>query len=248
MHLEGVEVFSQQRHFFSTGYAVVAVAQSPVESTACRVVLDDVGELVLADRVRACAHVDVSRSGTPEALTRNGIPFQPSNTGLFIFVDLSQWVDSFSGDEGEGSELNLCQYLIEHGVCLNPREVSKTRLWDVLIAPRQLETDFPRQYAGSHRPGWFRFVFTEMPEANILAVERIRKAVDLLPKICSDEPVDGRCSIDTTTTSRGELGGIDDTKMGVNPDSAGHLIDKDDPEASLHIMKQWIRGEVPVQA
>ncbi|KAF7539555.1 hypothetical protein G7054_g2091 [Neopestalotiopsis clavispora] len=31
-------------------------------------------------------------------------------------------------------------------------------------------------------------------------------------------------------------------------DRAGHLIDRDEPEASLHIVKQWIKGGLPIQA
>ncbi|ETS76435.1 hypothetical protein PFICI_11822 [Pestalotiopsis fici W106-1] len=34
----------------------------------------------------------------------------------------------------------------------------------------------------------------------------------------------------------------------VSFDQTGHLIDRDEPESSLHIMKQWIQGGVPVQA
>ncbi|ETS76438.1 hypothetical protein PFICI_11825 [Pestalotiopsis fici W106-1] len=132
---------------------------------------------------------------TSEALTRCGIPYQASNSGLFIFIDLSQWVGYFSKDKNGSRELNLCYYLIEHGVCLNPGE-----------------------YAGSDRPGWFRFVFTEMPEANVLAIERIRKAIDLLPKMSSQRLENGRTSIDTATTLQGESAQLETAKMeGVAP-------------------------------
>ncbi|KAF3015014.1 hypothetical protein E8E14_008708 [Neopestalotiopsis sp. 37M] len=151
---------------------------------------------------------------TSQALTRYRIPYQPSNTGLFIFVDLSQWVDLLSGDKKESRELKLCQYLIDHGVCLNPGE-----------------------YAGSDRPGWFRFVFTEMPEANVLAIKRIRKAIDLLSKASSKKSADGRSSMDTCATLQGELIEIDTTKFGGEPPNSRSRIRK------LFPLPSCFRGE-----
>lgn len=83
--------------------------------------LDLIGEYLSVYRKR----LGLAYSRTSETLTRCGIPYQSSNAGLFIYVNLSQWVNCFSRDQGGSSELNLCQYLIEHGVCLNPGEVSE---------------------------------------------------------------------------------------------------------------------------
>ncbi|KAF4972845.1 hypothetical protein FSARC_671 [Fusarium sarcochroum] len=102
---------------------------------------------------------------TTAALNRHGIPYQPANAGLFIFIDLGQWVRHFDGlgstcqdMENVGSpELQLCRWLIGHGVFLNAGE-----------------------FAGCDRAGYFRLVFTEYPEYTETAVNRIREALDKL--------------------------------------------------------------------
>ncbi|KAH7375460.1 pyridoxal phosphate-dependent transferase [Plectosphaerella cucumerina] len=99
---------------------------------------------------------------TVSALTRSGIPFTPAEAGLFVYIDLGRWIRHFQGnkrrsDDKLSPELRLCEWLIMNGVFLNAGE-----------------------FGGSDRPGCFRLVFTEEPDATVLAVERIRRALDRL--------------------------------------------------------------------
>ncbi|RTE75249.1 hypothetical protein BHE90_010273 [Fusarium euwallaceae] len=102
---------------------------------------------------------------TVDALERNGIPYNRANAGLFIFIDLANWLEYFKSPDAASRprdlslELKLCDWLIEHGVFLNAGE-----------------------FAGSDRPGHFRLVFTEVPDATVLAIERIREALQLLSR------------------------------------------------------------------
>ncbi|KAH8665547.1 pyridoxal phosphate-dependent transferase [Ilyonectria robusta] len=102
-------------------------------------------------------------SRTHEALVKNDIPFQPATSGLFVVVDLSPWMRYFDGPDkadnpAETREVQLCNWLLEGGVFLNPG-----------------------QFAFSDKPGQFRLVFTEVPiETVVLAVERIRLSLDKL--------------------------------------------------------------------
>ncbi|CAG9990020.1 unnamed protein product [Clonostachys byssicola] len=101
-----------------------------------------------------------SRAAT--ALQKQRIPYEPANAGLFIFIDLSAWLQYFVGStQGTGtmssSELRLCEYLIDHGIFLNAGE-----------------------FAGCERPGHFRLVFTQDPKATELGIWRIRAALDQL--------------------------------------------------------------------
>ncbi|KAH7012989.1 pyridoxal phosphate-dependent transferase [Ilyonectria destructans] len=100
---------------------------------------------------------------THEALVENDIPFQPATSGLFVVIDLSPWIGYFDGSDKvdnpvESREVQLCNWLLEGGVFLNPG-----------------------QFAFSDKPGQFRLVFTEVPiETVVLAVERIRLSLDKL--------------------------------------------------------------------
>lgn len=57
------------------------------------------------------------------------IPFQPANAGLFIFIDLGEWISHFErrGDDptAPSPELRLCDYLVSQGVFLNPGQVGR---------------------------------------------------------------------------------------------------------------------------
>ncbi|KAM0550276.1 hypothetical protein ACHAPJ_008946 [Fusarium lateritium] len=118
---------------------------------------------IYQERLR-CAY-----SETVHALDMYQIPYAPSNAGLFLFIDLSRWIRYFSQNSGTledteqvvtnslTPELQLCHWLIRHGVFLNPG-----------------------QFAESARPGYFRLVFTEYPHANALAIKRISNALSLL--------------------------------------------------------------------
>ncbi|KAJ3523855.1 hypothetical protein NM208_g12294 [Fusarium decemcellulare] len=96
-----------------------------------------------------------------KALTDNKIPFKPSNAGLFIFIDLSQWLVTFDGSTTDShkpsAELQLCVWLLDRGIFLNAGE-----------------------FAGSDEPGHFRLVFTSDPDATVIGITRIRAALDAL--------------------------------------------------------------------
>ncbi|KAK6063774.1 ACC synthase [Seiridium cupressi] len=78
---------------------------------------------------------------TQSALVGYGIPFMKANAGLFIFIDLSRWIGCFGGEDSNSSlttgsssgnspshEMQLCEWLIDHGVFINAGEVSFTGL------------------------------------------------------------------------------------------------------------------------
>lgn len=116
------------------------------------------------------------------ALRDLDIPFQPANAGLFIFIDLSQWVSYFSGDQynprGPTPELQLCDYLVSQGIFLNPGQVghSPEIQHDWQLADHTSDV----QYAGHDQPGFFRLVFTGDAEVTILGIQRLRAALDNL--------------------------------------------------------------------
>ncbi|KAH6664795.1 pyridoxal phosphate-dependent transferase [Plectosphaerella plurivora] len=120
--------------------------------------LDNVQDFLRTYRQRLAAQYHK----TTVALRRCGIPFQPAEAGLFVYIDLGRWIHHFQGTARQSSprlspELLLCEWLIMKGVFLNAGE-----------------------FGGSDRPGCFRLVFTEEPDATVLAVERIRRALDRL--------------------------------------------------------------------
>ncbi|CAH0018742.1 unnamed protein product [Clonostachys rhizophaga] len=92
------------------------------------------------------------------ALEQCQIPFTRANAGLFVFIDLSQWIVYFDGsDQATTAEQQLSNWLIEHGVFLNAGE-----------------------FAGSEKPGQFRLVFTRDRSVVEIAIRRIRSAIDKL--------------------------------------------------------------------
>ncbi|KAF5712490.1 1-aminocyclopropane-1-carboxylate synthase [Fusarium mundagurra] len=119
-------------------------------------------ELVESYRVLYQRRLAEQYATTVTALKSNGIPYQRARAGLFVFIDLSKWLVHFDTDGSPESghdtpELRLCSWLIDHGVFLNAG-----------------------QFAGSDSPGHFRLVFTEFPNATVLAIIRIRKALEAL--------------------------------------------------------------------
>ncbi|KAH8889044.1 PLP-dependent transferase [Thozetella sp. PMI_491] len=98
-----------------------------------------------------------------DAMIRHSIPFQQATSGLFVFIDLSQWLGYFEDSQADASrtesaEIRLCKWLVDDGVFINPGE-----------------------FAFSDRPGHYRFVFTEQPvNVVLLAVQRIRESLDRL--------------------------------------------------------------------
>ncbi|KAG5655624.1 hypothetical protein KAF25_009123 [Fusarium avenaceum] len=62
--------------------------------------------------------------GVTQALRSNKIPFNPADAGLFVSINLHEWIHHFSEDAGTSPEHQLCHWLTHHGVFLNPGEVS----------------------------------------------------------------------------------------------------------------------------
>lgn len=64
---------------------------------------------------------------TSSALTEHGIPFEHANSSLFVSIDLSGWLhyfpDSRFSARGLSREIQLCEFLTDHGVFLNAGEV-----------------------------------------------------------------------------------------------------------------------------
>lgn len=66
------------------------------------------------------------------ALETHEIPFQRAEAGLFVFINLGAWIHHFPDPAGKppasdnilSPELQLCEWLIDHGVFLNAGEVS----------------------------------------------------------------------------------------------------------------------------
>ncbi|RSM07634.1 hypothetical protein CDV31_008527 [Fusarium ambrosium] len=103
------------------------------------------------------------------ALETHGIPFERAEAGLFVFIDLSAWIHHFQDgnreppatDNALSPELQLCEWLIDHGIFLNAG-----------------------QFAGCDIPGHFRLVFTQDLGATLLGIRRIREAIDQLDHTC----------------------------------------------------------------
>lgn len=52
-------------------------------------------------------------------LDARGIPYVPPDAGIFVFVDFSQWLSCFDGDDKE-REIALLEYLMDRGVFVEP--------------------------------------------------------------------------------------------------------------------------------
>ncbi|KAF7538181.1 hypothetical protein G7054_g3168 [Neopestalotiopsis clavispora] len=91
-----------------------------------------------------------------------GIPHLEANSGLFLWLDLSNWLEYFpgtdqDGNEGETREIQLTRHLIKHGVHMS-------------MGKECLSPD----------PGMYRFVFTSPGKEAFLAVERISAGLKAL--------------------------------------------------------------------
>ncbi|EQB49173.1 hypothetical protein CGLO_11519 [Colletotrichum gloeosporioides Cg-14] len=92
---------------------------------------------------------------TAKLLNKYRIPFGEADSGVFIFVKLTKWLDYFAGDDHSSREMKLCRHLLhEAGVFLSPGEMSMSPV-----------------------PGCFRLVYTGNPEAVSLAVSRLAEAL-----------------------------------------------------------------------
>ncbi|KAH7136263.1 pyridoxal phosphate-dependent transferase [Dactylonectria macrodidyma] len=91
-------------------------------------------------------------------MDRHGVPYVPSNGGIFIYVDLRRWLKYFDGPDGTSNggdtrETQLCRYLIRHGIYMTNGELCFSSI-----------------------PGYFRFVYTSPNDEAFVAVQRIRDA------------------------------------------------------------------------
>ncbi|KAL3460125.1 pyridoxal phosphate-dependent transferase [Aspergillus heterothallicus] len=137
---------------------------------------------------------------TTNALSRAEIPYHPSTSGLFVFLNLSQYLELFKGVDGapsmdfpswtshehreESREIQLCKYLVqEASVFLNPGE-----------------------FACSSEPGRFRLVFTDKdPDTVTLAISRLRSFRGLTT---DKDELEGRYSTGTVLKSKRESRGF----------------------------------------
>ncbi|KAK1688090.1 pyridoxal phosphate-dependent transferase [Colletotrichum godetiae] len=95
---------------------------------------------------------------TAQLLTEKRIPFVPANSGVFIFVKLTDWLDH--GEDltklAGSREMRLCRHLLhEAGVFLSPGELSLSTV-----------------------PGCFRLVYTDKREAMPKAIKRLATALE----------------------------------------------------------------------
>ena len=74
---------------------------------------------------------------TTAFLSRYSISFDPANSGLFIWIDLSKWTSIISGwaVSADSPELALTKWLLTKGVYLEPGEVSRPHLHTAFILP-----------------------------------------------------------------------------------------------------------------
>ncbi|KAL5093937.1 hypothetical protein Trisim1_009411 [Trichoderma cf. simile WF8] len=94
-----------------------------------------------------------------EAFHEHGIPFQPANSGMFAFVELTEWLKYFDAPNVKGQEVQLYRYLaFQAGVHLNMGQMSLSPI-----------------------PGCFRFVHAAgNTETVALAIARMREALSKL--------------------------------------------------------------------
>lgn len=62
-----------------------------------------------------------------EELEKFGIPFLKADSGFFMFIDLSDYLDLLSERRGKTKEEELLNFLMFTGVFLEPGEVSQKR-------------------------------------------------------------------------------------------------------------------------
>ncbi|UKZ81464.1 hypothetical protein TrVFT333_009236 [Trichoderma virens FT-333] len=94
-----------------------------------------------------------------ELFHKHGIPFQPANCGMFVFIELTKWLKYFEAPDVKSQEVQLYRYLaFQAGVHLNMGQLSLSPV-----------------------PGCFRFVYAAgNTEAVALAITRIREALSKL--------------------------------------------------------------------
>lgn len=75
------------------------------------------------------------RTHAMECLGKLVVPFAIANAGLFLYIDLSEWVALFRtgapGEDDVPAELKMCRYLMQKGIFLQPDAVCHS--WRLLI-------------------------------------------------------------------------------------------------------------------
>ena len=82
--------------------------------------------------------ISAAYRATEEALVRCRIPMAPATSGLFILIDLSDWVGCFDGPDADSHdpgnlktrEIQLCWWLVDRGVFLNPGQVGSQQVYE----------------------------------------------------------------------------------------------------------------------
>ncbi|KAL6800823.1 pyridoxal phosphate-dependent transferase [Trichoderma sp. SZMC 28013] len=130
----------------------------------------------------------ISYVSASESFHKHGIPFQPANSGMFVFVELTEWLKYFDAPDVKGQEVQLYRYLaFEAGVHLNMGQMSLSPI-----------------------PGCFRFVHAAgNTETVALAIARIREA---LSKLEARGSVSARRLTSISSTSAIELVGDEKRK------------------------------------
>lgn len=64
--------------------------------------------------------LDDKRTRLGNLLATLRIPYTSPDAAFFLFVDLSLWLSNFDGDDDAKREMALLEYLMDHGVFLEP--------------------------------------------------------------------------------------------------------------------------------
>ncbi|KAH0428537.1 aminotransferase class I and II [Colletotrichum camelliae] len=94
-------------------------------------------------------------------LDKYDIPYMKANSGFFMFVDLSDWMDLLFAQHGKDGELELLEHLMENGVFLEPGKV-RQRMPPLQTRSEPHNADMNsdvRQAFFARAPGWFRLSF-----------------------------------------------------------------------------------------
>lgn len=97
---------------------------------------------------------------TTTVLKQHNIPFSKTNAGLFLWIDLSQWLGlhgNKQGNTGLTPEMEMTNYLLSRGVFLQPGEA--------FYSPAR---------------GWFRLVYTSEPQNVATGLQKLIHALAAL--------------------------------------------------------------------
>lgn len=95
-------------------------------------------------------------------LDKYDIPYMKADSGFFMFVDLSDWMDLLFAQHGKDGELELLEHLMENGVFLEPGKVRQRNLSPLQTRSKtpnaDTNSDAPQAFF-ARTPGWFRLSF-----------------------------------------------------------------------------------------